>query len=129
MHFFLAALRINYYILVKLLTEHNLESLSLNGGCTDLSVSTLVKMPHIWKSHVTFILFVPVCEACTDAIYIEECVSSIGVSQSSLEEHLNLIQNGYCFCEDEDIESKNKVNVNQVDLHRRHCVVSLSKIL
>ena len=92
MHFFLAALRINYYILVKLLTEHNLESLSLNGGCTDLSVSTLVKVPHIWKSHVTFILFVPVCEACTDAIYIEECVSSIGVSQSSLEEHLNLIQ-------------------------------------
>ena len=37
---------------VKLLTEHHLEFLSLNGGCTGLSESTLVKMPHCWKSHV-----------------------------------------------------------------------------
>ena len=38
---------------VKLLTEHNLEFLSLKGGCTGSSESTLVKMPHCWKSHVT----------------------------------------------------------------------------
>ena len=38
---------------VKLLTEHHLEFLSLRGGCTGLSESTLVKMPHCWKSHVT----------------------------------------------------------------------------
>ena len=37
---------------VKLLTEHHLEFLSLNGGCADSSESTLVKMPHCWKSHV-----------------------------------------------------------------------------
>ena len=37
---------------VKLLTEHHLEFLSLKGGCTGLSVSTLVKMPHCLKSHV-----------------------------------------------------------------------------
>ena len=37
---------------VKLLTEHHLEFLSLPGGCTGLSVSTLVKIPHCWKSHV-----------------------------------------------------------------------------
>ena len=37
---------------VKLLTEHNLEFLSLKGGCTGLSESTLVKMPHCWKSNV-----------------------------------------------------------------------------
>ena len=37
---------------VKLLTKHNLELLSLNRGCTGLSESTLVKMPHCWKSHV-----------------------------------------------------------------------------
>ena len=37
---------------VKLLTEHNLESLSLTGGCTGSSESTLVEMPHCWKSHV-----------------------------------------------------------------------------
>ena len=37
---------------VKLLTEQRLEFLSLKGGCTGLSVSTLFKMPHCWKSHV-----------------------------------------------------------------------------
>ena len=34
---------------VKLLSEHNLEFLSLKGGCTGLSESKLVKMPHCWK--------------------------------------------------------------------------------
>ena len=38
---------------VKLLTEHLLEFLSSKGGCTGSSESTLVKMPHCWKSHVT----------------------------------------------------------------------------
>ena len=38
---------------VKLLTEHHLEFLSLKGGCRGSSESTLVKMPHCWKSHVT----------------------------------------------------------------------------
>ena len=36
---------------VKLLTEHHLEFLSLKGGCRGSSESTLVKMPHCWKSH------------------------------------------------------------------------------
>ena len=36
----------------KLLTEQHLEFLSLTGGCTGSSESTLVKMPHCWKSHV-----------------------------------------------------------------------------
>ena len=40
-------------MIVKLLTEDNLESLSLKGGCTGSAESTLVKMPHCWKSHVT----------------------------------------------------------------------------
>ena len=35
-----------------LLTEHHLDFLSLQGGCTGFSESTLVKMPHCWKSHV-----------------------------------------------------------------------------
>ena len=35
----------------KLLTKHHLEFLSLKGGCTGSSESTLVKMPHCWKSH------------------------------------------------------------------------------
>ena len=37
---------------VKLLTEHHLEFLSLKGGCTGSSESTLIKMPLCWKSHV-----------------------------------------------------------------------------
>ena len=37
---------------VKLLTEHHLEFLSLKGGCTGSSESTLIKMPYCWKSHV-----------------------------------------------------------------------------
>ena len=41
------------YMSVKLLTEHLSEVLSLKGGCTCLSESTLVKMPHCRKSHVT----------------------------------------------------------------------------
>ena len=37
---------------IKLLTEHHLEFLSLNGGCTGSCESTLVKMPHCLKSRV-----------------------------------------------------------------------------
>ena len=39
-------------MIVKLLTEQHLLFLSLTGGCKGLSESTLVKMPHCWKSHV-----------------------------------------------------------------------------
>ena len=39
-------------MIVKLLTEHHLEFLSLKGGCTGSSESTHVKIPHCWKSHV-----------------------------------------------------------------------------
>ena len=38
-------------MIVKLLTEHHLEFLSLKGGCRGLSESTLVKIPYCWKSH------------------------------------------------------------------------------
>ena len=38
-------------MIAKLLTEHHLEFLSLKGGCTGSSESTLVKMPHCLKSH------------------------------------------------------------------------------
>ena len=40
-------------MIVKLLTEQHLEFLSLKEGCTGSSESTLVKMPHCWKSHAT----------------------------------------------------------------------------
>ena len=46
-------LSLEYFMSVKLLTEHDLEFLSLKGGCTGFSASTIVKIPHCWKSHVT----------------------------------------------------------------------------
>ena len=44
---------LEYYTSVKLVTEHYLEFLSFIGGCTGSSESTLVKMPHCRKSHVS----------------------------------------------------------------------------
>ena len=44
-------------MIVKLLTEHHLEFLSLKGGCTGSSESTHVKMPHCWKSHALVQIF------------------------------------------------------------------------
>ena len=38
-------------MIVKLLTEHQLEFLSLKGGCRGSSESTHVKMSNCWKSH------------------------------------------------------------------------------
>ena len=45
-------LSLEYSMSVKLLAEQHLELLSLKGGCTGSSESTLVKMRHCWKSHV-----------------------------------------------------------------------------
>ena len=50
-------LSLNNYMSVKLLIELNLVFLSLTGGCTGSSESTLVKMAHCWKSHVTVQIF------------------------------------------------------------------------
>ena len=38
-------------MIVKLLTKHHLEFLSLKGGCRGSAESTLVKMSNCWKSH------------------------------------------------------------------------------
>ena len=46
------ASRIECSMSVKILFEQYLEFVSLKGGCTDSSESTLVKMQHCWKSHV-----------------------------------------------------------------------------
>ena len=44
-------------MIVKVLSEHHLEFLSLTGGCTGSSESTLVKIPHCWQSHVMAHIF------------------------------------------------------------------------
>ena len=41
-------------MIVKLLTEHYLEFLSFKGGCTGLSESTHVKMPHVMAQLLFF---------------------------------------------------------------------------
>ena len=45
-------------MIVKFLTEHHLEFLSLKGGYTGWSESTLVKMPYFGKSHALAHLFI-----------------------------------------------------------------------
>ena len=45
-------LSLEYSMTLRLLTKHHLEFLSLKGGCTGSSKSTLVKILHCWKSHV-----------------------------------------------------------------------------
>ena len=51
---------LEYSMSFKLLNEHNLEFLSLTGDCPGSSESTLVEMPHCWKSHATAQLFIVV---------------------------------------------------------------------
>ena len=46
-------LSLEYSMSFKLLTEHHVEFLSSKGGCTGSSESTLVKIPHCWKSYAT----------------------------------------------------------------------------
>ena len=43
-------------MIVKLLTEQNLDFLSLKGGCRGSSESTLVKMSNCWKSHAAALI-------------------------------------------------------------------------
>ena len=47
-------------MIVKLLTEHHVEFLSLTGGCRGSSESTLVKMSNCWKSHAAAQI-IPTC--------------------------------------------------------------------
>ena len=49
---FASHLSLEYAMNVKVLSEYHLEILSIKGGCTGSSKSTLVKMPHCWISHV-----------------------------------------------------------------------------
>ena len=48
---------LKYCMTVKLQTENHLEFLSLKGGGTGSTESTLVEMPHCWKSHVVAHIF------------------------------------------------------------------------
>ena len=51
---------------IRLLTDHHLEFLSLKGDYTGSSESTLVKMPHCWKSHVVAHITTEIVESAED---------------------------------------------------------------
>ena len=46
-------------MIVKLLTEHHLEFLSLKGGCRGSPETTFVKMSNCWKSHAAARICIP----------------------------------------------------------------------
>ena len=50
-------------MIVKLLTEHHSEFLSLKGGCRGSSESTHVKMPNCGKSYAMAQLYYRTCDS------------------------------------------------------------------
>ena len=56
-------------MIVKLLTEHHLEFLSLKGGCRGSSESTHVKMTHCWKSHAAAHISIPTKDVFMNVMY------------------------------------------------------------
>ena len=62
-------------MIVKLLTEHHLECLSLKGGCRGSFKSTHVKMSHCWKSHALAgnVLHIVNCKAISSDVCLGEC--------------------------------------------------------
>ena len=51
-------------MIVKLLTEHQLEFLSLKGGYRGSSESTLVIMSNCWKSRATAQIMLDISQVC-----------------------------------------------------------------
>ena len=71
-------------MIVKLLTEHHLEFLSLKGGCTGSPECTLVKMPHCLKSHIMAYCLIPLYYSCGTV-----CLSLLGTWQGQNGEEWN----------------------------------------
>ena len=68
---------------VKLLTEQHLEFLSLKGGCTGSYESTLVKMPHCWKTHI-------VAQLCNTSSNNSMCPSFVFIDRKNVVEQIRL---------------------------------------
>ena len=80
-------------MIVKLLTEHHLEFLSLTGGCRGSSKSTLVKMSNCWKSHaaahIPLYLNCNVQESSTKLLFISLAVTSTSSILCNIDELAN----------------------------------------
>ena len=75
---------------VKLLTEHDLEFLSLKGGCTGSSESTLVKMPHCWKSHVA--AQIPLCPSSSSYCQLKEVLPRFQIGPAGSSDSLSMTE-------------------------------------
>ena len=99
-------LSLDYSMSVKILTEHHLELLSLKGGSTDSSETTLVKVLHCCKSHVTaHISYEPV-----DEIWVLIAQGSSKGSNEPEHHAVSLhgrIQRGVTGCPDPTLKSQN----------------------
>ena len=86
---------------VKLLAEHHLEFLSLTGSCTGSSESTLVKMPHCWKTCVAAQFLQSMFQVLTLAKIQHSCYNFIMCESHWLNwvfEHFKEVFIMYVFC-------------------------------
>ena len=60
-------------MIVKLLSEHHIEFLSLTGGCRGLSESTFVIMSNCWKSHAATQMLFNI-HTCSHNYYLVFCI-------------------------------------------------------
>ena len=90
-------LSLEYSLTVELLTEHHLECLCLTGGCTGSSESTLVKMPHCWKSRVA--AHIPsslrLSAVCQGTSVVCHCAQTVQSSHDGCSSIGHLIMNKY----------------------------------
>ena len=87
-------LSLEYSMNIKLLTEHHLDFLNLTGGCTGSYESTLVKIPHCWKSRDTaqMVWFVSMCLLLPDyRAYCAFVTNTNGKKYNSCTYHIWLI--------------------------------------
>ena len=75
-------------MIVKLLTEHYLEYLSLKVGCTGSSESTLIKMPHCWN-HMSWLIFFICCSIVVMYCLFQSTESLHGHAMESAVERCN----------------------------------------
>ena len=62
-------------MIVKLLTEHHMEFLSLKGGCRGSSESTLAQVSNCWKSHAVAHIIIALIRLVFDLSYaLEDCL-------------------------------------------------------
>ena len=103
-------LSLDYSMIVKLLTEHHLEFLSLKGGCTGSSESTHVRMPHCWKSHVT--------------VHFLFCVLQVDLRYASIQEEdisMYVVITGFVISNVSSVRSHfTDANTDKQWIHRSH---------